>query len=52
MGRKYSFLRCKIRKVNFVKFVVDGIFDLESIDSNKKRYTKVLQFLSLLSTPL
>ncbi|TVU18499.1 hypothetical protein EJB05_34602 [Eragrostis curvula] len=42
LGRKYSFLRCKTRKVNFVIFVVDGISFLESIDSERKEYTEVL----------
>lgn len=42
MGRQYSFLRCKTRKVNFVIFVVDGVSVLESIDSNKKGYIDTL----------
>lgn len=42
MGRQYSFLPCKTRKVNFVIFVVDGVSVLESIDSNKKGYIDTL----------
>ncbi|KAM0840406.1 hypothetical protein ACQ4PT_059691 [Festuca glaucescens] len=42
MGRQYSCLPCKTRKVNFVIFVVDGISILRSIDSNKKEYMDML----------
>ncbi|XP_062181398.1 uncharacterized protein LOC133885675 [Phragmites australis] len=42
LGRQYSFLRCKTRKVNFVIFVIDGASVLESIDSDKKGYTEIL----------
>jgi hypothetical protein len=42
LGRKYNFLHCKTRKVNFVIFVVDGISIFESIDSKRKGYTEIL----------
>ncbi|WVZ71788.1 hypothetical protein U9M48_020328 [Paspalum notatum var. saurae] len=42
LGRQYSFLHCRTRKVNFVIFVVDGVSVLESIDGNKKGYTEIL----------
>uniref|UniRef100_M8CH38 Uncharacterized protein n=1 Tax=Aegilops tauschii TaxID=37682 RepID=M8CH38_AEGTA len=38
MGRQYSFLPYKTRKVNFVIFVVDGVSILRSIGSDKKGY--------------
>ncbi|OEL36078.1 hypothetical protein BAE44_0002903 [Dichanthelium oligosanthes] len=42
LGRKFSFLHCKTRKVNFVIFVVDGVSILEAIESNKKGYIDTL----------
>uniref|UniRef100_A0ACD5TPQ7 Uncharacterized protein n=1 Tax=Avena sativa TaxID=4498 RepID=A0ACD5TPQ7_AVESA len=42
MGRQYSFLPCKTRKVNFVIFVVDGISILRSLDDDKKGYMDML----------
>ncbi|XP_052157381.1 uncharacterized protein LOC127775112 isoform X2 [Oryza glaberrima] len=42
MGRQYSFLRCKTRKVNFVIFVVNGASVLESIENNNKNYIDML----------
>uniref|UniRef100_A0A804QDA4 ATP binding protein n=1 Tax=Zea mays TaxID=4577 RepID=A0A804QDA4_MAIZE len=43
LGRQYSFLRYKIRKVNFVIFVVDGVAVLESMDDSNKGYTEILR---------
>lgn len=43
MGRQYSFLPCKTRKVNFVIFVVDGISILRSVDNNEKGYMDILR---------
>ncbi|GJN35685.1 hypothetical protein PR202_gb24483 [Eleusine coracana subsp. coracana] len=42
-GRKYSFLHCKTRKVNYVIFVVDGTSVLESTDGKNKEYTEILR---------
>uniref|UniRef100_A0A0A9DCA6 Uncharacterized protein n=1 Tax=Arundo donax TaxID=35708 RepID=A0A0A9DCA6_ARUDO len=43
LGRQYSFLHCKSRKVYFViLFVVDGVSFHESTDSDKNGFTKVL----------
>ncbi|KAK3140398.1 hypothetical protein QOZ80_5AG0400340 [Eleusine coracana subsp. coracana] len=41
--KKYSFLHCKTRKVNFVIFVVDGTSVLKSIDGENKEYTEILR---------
>ncbi|CAM0957263.1 unnamed protein product [Alopecurus aequalis] len=43
MGRQYSFLPCKTRKVNFVIFVVDGISILGSIDKDREGYMDMLR---------
>jgi hypothetical protein len=43
MGRQYSFLPSKTRKVNFVIFVVDGISVLGSTDNNKEGYMHMLR---------
>lgn len=43
LGRQYSFLRYKIRKVNFVIFVVDGVVVLDLMDDNNKGYTEILR---------
>ncbi|PAN20581.1 hypothetical protein PAHAL_3G374200 [Panicum hallii] len=42
LGRQFSFLSCKTRKVNFVIFVVDGVSILDGIESNKKGYIDIL----------
>lgn len=43
LGRQYNFLRYKIRKVNFVIFVVDGVVVLDLMDDNNKGYTEILR---------
>ncbi|KAG8067640.1 hypothetical protein GUJ93_ZPchr0005g15536, partial [Zizania palustris] len=41
-GRRYNFLPCKTRKVNFAIFVVNGVSVLQSIDDDNKDYINLL----------
>ena len=43
LGDNSVFFRYKTRKVNFVIFVVDGVFILEATESNKKGYIDILR---------
>ncbi|KAL5202053.1 hypothetical protein ABZP36_013005 [Zizania latifolia] len=42
MGRRYNFLPCKTRKVNFAIFVVNGVSVLQSINDDNKDYINLL----------